>query len=172
MLILLDDVEILIVRVFRMSGDKLAGKNSISYQLLRSSHVKSHWLRLGLVFFALLNVASHLFASPGATAQVTFWLETEVAFYIIIGIIYLLGLRMWYVPALLYSVFNLAAYLISAFVILPGITTTLLVGHIQFAQYGYGRGISMVAWVYLIIAGILAIKYDKGSKLNKLLLES
>jgi hypothetical protein len=150
----------------------LDGKNSITYQLLRSSQVKSHWLRLSLVFFALLNAASHLFASPGATAQVTFWLETEVTFYIIIGIIYLLGFRMWYVPAMLYSVLNLAIYFASAFVILPGITTALLIGHVQFAQYGYGRAISLVSWIYLIVVGMLAIKYDRGSKLNALLLES
>ena len=129
-------------------------------------------MRFSLVFFALLNVASHLFASPGADSQVTFWLETEVAFYSIIGIIYLLGLRVWYIPALLYSILNITIFFISAFVILPGITTQLLVGHIQFAQYGYGRGISLIAWVYLIIFGALALKYDKGSDVNILLARS
>jgi hypothetical protein len=129
-------------------------------------------LRFSLVFFALLNVASHLFASPGADSQVTFWLETEVAFYSIIGIVYLLGLRVWYIPALLYSILNISIFFISAFVILPGITTQLLIGHIQFAQYGYGRGISLIAWLYLIIFGALALKYDKGSDVNVLLARS
>ena len=129
-------------------------------------------MRFSLVFFALLNVASHLFASPGADSQVTFWLETEVAFYSIIGIVYLLGLRVWYMPALLYSILNITIFFISAFVILPGITTQVLVGHIQFAQYGYGRGISLIAWVYLIIFGALALKYDKGSEVNVLLARS
>ena len=139
---------------------------------LNKAYNKIHWLRFSLVFFALLNVASHLFASPGANSQVTFWLETEVAFYSIIGIIYLLGLRVWYIPALLYSILNITIFFISAFVILPGITTQLLVGHIQFAQYGYGRGISLIAWVYLIIFGALALKYDKGSDVNILLARS
>ncbi len=129
-------------------------------------------MRFSLVFFALLNVASHLFASPGADSQVTFWLETEVAFYSIIGIVYLLGLRVWYIPALLYSILNISIFFISAFVILPGITTQLLIGHIQFAQYGYGRGISLIAWLYLIIFGALALKYDKGSDVNVLLARS
>ena len=129
-------------------------------------------MRFSLVFFALLNVASHLFASPGADSQVTFWLETEVAFYSIIGIVYLLGLRVWYMPALLYSILNISIFFISAFVILPGITTQLLIGHIQFAQYGYGRGISLIAWLYLIIFGALALKYDKGSDVNVLLARS
>ena len=139
---------------------------------LNKAYNKIHWLRFSLVFFALLNVASHLFASPGANSQVTFWLETEVAFYSIIGIVYLLGLRVWYIPALLYSILNISIFFISAFVILPGITTQLLIGHIQFAQYGYGRGISLIAWLYLIIFGALALKYDKGSDVNVLLARS
>ncbi len=75
-------------------------------------------------------------------------------------------------PALLYSILNITIFFISAFVILPGITTQVLVGHIQFAQYGYGRGISLIAWVYLIIFGALALKYDKGSEVNVLLARS
>ncbi len=130
---------------------------------------KVHWLRFSLAFFALLNVASHLFASPGANSQVTFWLETEVAFYSIIGVIYLLGLRVWYLPALLYSILNIFIFLVSAFIVLPGITTQLLVGHITFAQYSYGRGISLIAWIYLILFGLLALKYDKGSEINTML---
>ncbi len=128
-----------------------------------------HWLRFSLAFFALLNVASHLFASPGATNAVTFWLETEVAFYSLIGVIYILGLRIWYVPAVLYSILNIFIFFVSAFVIIPGVTTQLLVGHIQFLQYGYGRAISLFAWIYLIILGVVAIRYDKGSELNTML---
>ncbi len=129
-------------------------------------------MRFSLVFFALLNVASHLFASPGPNSQVTFWLETEVAFYLIIGVVYLLGLRMWYMPALLYSVLNIAIFFVSAFIILPGITTGLLAGHIEFAQYSYGRAISLIAWVYLIVFGALALKHDKGSEINTMLARS
>ena len=139
---------------------------------LNKAYNKVHWLRFSLVFFALLNVASHLFASPGPNSQVTFWLETEVAFYLIIGVVYLLGLRMWYMPALLYSVLNIAIFFVSAFIILPGITTGLLAGHIEFAQYSYGRAISLIAWVYLIVFGALALKYDKGSEINTMLTRS
>ena len=130
---------------------------------------KVHWLRFSLAFFALLNVASHLFSSPGANSQITFWLETEVAFYSIISVIYLLGLRVWYLPALLYSILNIFIFLVSAFIVLPGITTQLLVGHIAFAQYSYGRGISLIAWICLILFGLLALKYDKGSEINTML---
>ena len=30
------------------------------------------WLRFSMVFFALLGAASHIFASPGATPEITF----------------------------------------------------------------------------------------------------
>ena len=136
---------------------------------MRSAENKIHWLRFSLAIFALLNVASHLFASPGGTPQITFWLETEVAFYSIIGVIYLLGLRMWYVPAMVYSIINVFIFFVSAFVVIPGVTTQLLLGHIQFLQYSYGRGISLFAWLYLIVFGALAVKFDKGSELNILL---
>ena len=139
---------------------------------LNKAYNKVHWLRFSLVFFALLNVASHLFASPGLNSQVTFWLETEVAFYLIIGVVYLLGLRRWYLPALLYNVLNITIFFVSAFVILPGITPQLLVGHIEFAQFGYGRAVSLIAWVYLIVFGALALKYDKGSEINTMLSRS
>ena len=139
---------------------------------LNKAYNKVHWLRFSLSFFALLNVASHLFSSPGANSQVTFWLETEVAFYSIIGVVYLLGLRIWYLPAVLYSLLNIIIFFLAAFVILPGITTQLLVGHIAFAQYSYGRGVSLVAWLYLIIFGAVAIKYDKGSEINTMLTRS
>ncbi|MHB1766057.1 MAG: hypothetical protein ACYCS1_11180 [Gammaproteobacteria bacterium] len=139
---------------------------------IKSATVKIHWLRFSLAFFALLSVASHLFSAPGGTSQITFWLETEVAFYSIIGVIYLLGLRMWYVPAVLYSVVNAAIFFVSALIAIPGITAQPLVAHIQFFQYGYGSVISLIAWLYLIVFGIVGIKCDKGSKLNDMLMES
>lgn len=126
-------------------------------------------LRFFLAIFALLEVAAHLFASPGATPQITFWLEVEIAVYSIIAIIYLLGLRFYYTPALLFSVFNILIYFISAFAVLPGISTAPLVGHIQFLQYSFGRGVALSNWILLIVLGAAALKYDKGSEINAFL---
>ena len=127
------------------------------------------WLRLSMVFFALLGAASHIFASPGATPEVTFWIETEVVAYVIIGVVYLFGLKMWYVPAILYTVLNLTIFFISAVVVIPGITSGLLIGHMQFAEYSFGRAGSLVSWMYLLVVGIIMLKIDKGSKINDLL---
>ncbi|MCL4383287.1 hypothetical protein M1278_01465 [Candidatus Marsarchaeota archaeon] len=127
---------------------------------------KINLMRFFLAVFALLEVAAHLFASPGSTPAVTFWLQVEIAFYVIIAVVYLFGLRIYYVPALLFSVFNICVFFISAIVVLPGITTTLLIGHIQFLQYSYGRGVSLFNWIFLIILGTFALKYDTGSEIN------
>lgn len=127
------------------------------------------WLRFSMVFFALLGAASHIFASPGATPEITFWIETEVVAYVIIGVVYLFGLKMWYVPAILYTGLNIFIFFISAVAVIPGITSSLLIGHMQFASYSFGRAGSLVSWVYLLIVGIIMLKIDKGSKINDLL---
>lgn len=129
------------------------------------------WLRFTMVALALLDAAAHLFASPGQTPEVTFWLETEVAVYVLVSVIYLLGLRSWYTPAIAYSVLNLVVFFLSAFVRLPGITHSALVGHVQFAKYSFGRGFSLLAWLYLIIVGLVLNRVDRGSGLDRLLRE-
>jgi hypothetical protein len=130
------------------------------------------FLRFSLALAALIAVAAHLYAVPAATSIATMYLDVEVALYILIAIIYILGLKMWYWPALIYSVFNICLFFVSGVVAIPGITQQPLIGHIEFLQYSFGRAGSVTAWLYLIIFGILAIKYDKGSKINEILQES
>lgn len=59
---------------------------------------KLHILRLSLTFFALLDVAAHLFASPGGTPIISYWIDIETASYGLIAVVYLLGLRQYYGP--------------------------------------------------------------------------
>lgn len=130
-------------------------------------------LRLSLVFFSLMDVAAHLFASPGATATVSYWIDIETAVYGLIAVIYLLGLRQYYGPPILFTAYNLVMFFVSGITALPfGITNKPLVGHIEFLQYSFGRGFSLLAWVYLLVVGIYLLKRDTGSKLAKLLQES
>ena len=149
-----------------------AAQSSAAITLVQGPFARLKWLRFSMVVLALLDAAAHLFASPGQTSQVTFWLETEVAAYVLIAVIYLLGLRSWYTPAVAYSVLNLVVFFVSAFVPLPGITHGALVGHIEFGKYSFGRGFSLLAWLYLIFVGALLNRLDKGSKLDALLRES
>ncbi len=125
--------------------------------------------RFSVVVFALLNVAAHLYALPGISPIVTFWLEIEVAAFIVIGIVFLLGLRMWYLPSILFAAFNLVIFLLSGVFALGAINPAPLTGHIEFAQYSFGRAFSLAGWVYLIVAGTILLFKDKGSALNTLL---
>ncbi len=130
-------------------------------------------LRLSLVLFALLDVAAHLFASPGATPIVSYWIDIETATYGLIAVIYLLGLRRYYVPPIIFTAYNLIMYFLSGITALPfGINQTPLAGHLQFLQYSFGRGLSLAAWLYLLIVGLIILRVDRGSRLNELLKDS
>ncbi|MDA8062471.1 MAG: hypothetical protein M0T80_08600 [Actinomycetota bacterium] len=131
-----------------------------------------HWVRFALVLVALVDAAAHIFASPGGTAEVTLWLDGEVVLYVLIAMIYLLGLRMWYLPALAYSALNFVLFFVSGFVAIPGITTSALTGHLAFSQYHFGRGFSVGAWVFLLVVGAVMLRFDRGSRINELLRDS
>ncbi len=130
-------------------------------------------LRLSLVLFALLDVAAHLFSSPGATPIVSYWIDIETATYGLIAVIYLLGLRRYYVPPIIFTAYNLIMYFLSGITALPfGINQAPLAGHLQFLQYSFGRGLSLAAWLYLLIVGLIILRVDRGSRLNELLKDS
>jgi hypothetical protein len=131
-----------------------------------------HWVRFFLVLVALVDAAAHIFAAPAKSPEVTLWLDGEVVLYVLIAMVYLLGLRMWYLPALAYSVLNLVLFFISGFVAIPGISKAALTGHLAFSHYYFGRGFSVGAWIFLLVVGALMLKLDRGSKLNELLRDS
>ncbi len=131
---------------------------------------RTYLLRMSMVFFALLDVAAHIYASPGATPLVSYWIDIETATYGLIAVVYLLGLRRHYLLPILFTIYNLVMYFVSGLVVLPfGIDPAPLVGHVQFLHYSFGRGMSMAAWLYLLVVGIILLKKDPGSKLNQLL---
>ncbi|HBQ95081.1 MAG: hypothetical protein M1294_16745 [Firmicutes bacterium] len=134
------------------------------------SLVKIQRLRLSLAFFALLDVAAHLFAGPSSSKIISYWIDIETASYGLIAVIYLLGLRQFYSPPLWFTAYNMFMYFLSGFISLPfGINPHPLTGHIEFAHYSFGRGFSLIAWVYLLLVGWWMLKHDRGSKLNELL---
>ncbi len=142
----------------------------ISTQIVNPDHKTLDLMRLSLVFFALVDVAAHLFASPGSTPIVSYWIDIETATYGLIAVVYLLGLRRYYLLPILFTGYNMTMYFLSGFFALPlGINKIPLVGHLQFAQYSFGRGFSLLAWLYLLVMGIIALKKDPGSTLNNLL---
>ncbi|MDA8202501.1 MAG: hypothetical protein M0Z49_07050 [Chloroflexi bacterium] len=131
-----------------------------------------HWIRFALVLVALVNAAAHIFASPAKFPDVTVWLDGEVVAYVLIAMVYLLGLRMWYLPAVAYTVLNLVLFFVSGFIVIPGITTAALTGHLAFGDYSFGRGFSLAAWIFLLVVGGAMLRLDPGSRLNELLRDS
>lgn len=143
-----------------------------SLETTETSGRRMHAWRLSLVFFAVLDVAAHLFASPGATPIVSYWIDIETAAYSLIAVIYLLGLRQYYGPPIVFTAYNLFMFFLSGVMALPfGINKAPLAGHVAFLQYSFGRGFSLVAWLYLLIVGIWMLKADPGSPLSALLQE-
>jgi hypothetical protein len=140
-------------------------------QSITGGYSKIKFLRFSLLFFAIIDAAAHLYASPSTYPYVTFWLEIEVSAFIVMSVVFLLGLRIWYLPSIIFTIFNLVLYLISGIVAIPPISPVALTGHIQFADYSFGRAFSLIAWLYIILVGLFALKVDKGSKLNDLLKE-
>lgn len=131
-----------------------------------------HRLRLLLAVFAVIDVAAHIFATPGATPIVSYWIDIETASYSLIAVIYLLGLRMYYVPPILFTAYNMFMFFLSGVVALPfGISQAPLTGHVQFLQYSFGRGMSLIAWLCLLVLGLIMLKLDHGSPLDRLLRE-
>jgi hypothetical protein len=131
-----------------------------------------YWVRFVLVLVALVDAAAHIFASPAKSPEVTLWLDGEVVLYVLIAMVYLLGLRMWCLLALAYSALSLVLFLVSGFAAIPGISKVALTGHLAFSHYYFGRGFSLRAWVFLLVVGAVMLKLDKGSKLNELLRDS
>lgn len=128
-------------------------------------------MRFSLALVAMLVSAAHLFAGFSAeTPQILIWLEIEVVVYIVISIIYLLGLKMWYIFAILFSCLNIILFFTSAIIPIPFISNGVLTGNLAFSQYTFGQAFALSGWIYLIIMTILLNKIDRGSRLNELLL--
>lgn len=154
-----------------MSTSKLSPRATTS--ILSPGHRGLDLARLSMVFFALVDVAAHLYASPGSSPLVSYWIDVETATYGIIGVVYLLGLRRYYLLPILFTLYNMLMYFVSGLVALPfGINPKPLVGHIEFGLYSFGRGMSLAAWIYLLVMGIILLRKDPGSPLNRLLGES
>lgn len=131
-----------------------------------------HWLRFGLAVVALMTAAAHLFALPAPAPLVTLWLDVEISFYVLIAIVYLLGLRRWYLPAIGFTVLNVVGYFGSGLVAIPGIISSPLANHLDIAHYSFGSAISVIGWTVLLVVGTLMLRLDHGSRLNEQLRHS
>lgn len=123
-------------------------------------------VRFSLVVFALLNSAALALGSNSwnTTSFYSLWLGVVFAAFILIAVIYFLGLRMWYGVS-------------TGFLIFSAVVNYLLNpagGPLALSSYTEPSLNLVIAlsWLYLVIVGIAIMRYDKGSKLNELLKQS
>lgn len=148
-----------------------------------------HSLRALVAILALLVAAAHLgyIGSPAPRTAPTsgntlpaapsysgfnaigFWFEVEVIAYTLIAMVYLLGLRSWYLPSVIFNAFNLCIFFISGLVAIPGITSMAFGG--RFFVFSSFSSLAIIAfgWILVFILSLVLFKYDPGSELDKLL---
>ncbi len=146
----------------------LSVKKGLPKELSKGSYSSIKLLRFSLVIFALLNFSAVALGSPNwnVATPYSLWLGLASAIYILVAVIYLLGLRMWYGP-------------VTAVLVISAIT------NYAFDATGGPDALSLsaspnllfndavaVTWLFLVVAGIFAMRYDRGSKLNELLSQS
>ncbi|HUY70194.1 MAG TPA: hypothetical protein VMV00_01335 [Candidatus Baltobacteraceae bacterium] len=124
--------------------------------------------RLSLAIFAVVAAAAHIFSSPSDSMLGQFWFNVEVVVYAVLAAAFILGLRRWYVLAVAFSALNMALFLLAGFAAVPGVTTAPLAANLDFSHYDVSRLFSVLSYVYIILAGLVLMLYDKGSKLEKL----
>ncbi len=130
----------------------------------RGSYSRIKTLRLSLCLAALLSYSAFSLGTDFTTASfINLWFGLASSGYIIIAFIYLLGFRMWYAPT---TLFMIVSALINFAINING------------GPLGVGTATSvfttatMLLWLYLLVVGVVAMRYDRGSKINEMLKQS
>lgn len=141
-------------------------RNDIPKRLIEGRYSIIKIARFTITILALLSFSSVALGSPvwNSATYAGLWYGLVSAGYVIAAMIFLLGLRMWYGP-------SVAFFIISAIVNLSinsgsGLNPLGAAGSINFDD------ILSVFWVYLVVVGLLLMRYDKGSKINDILSQS
>lgn len=123
------------------------------------------FVRFSMVVLALLSYSAlSLGTNFTAATFLNLWYGLIAAGYVIVAIVYLLGLRMWYAPSTLFLIISALINLALNFSGGP-----LGLGPAATLAFAVVVGIF---WLYLVIAGLFMLRYDKGSKINEMLLQS
>ncbi len=123
-------------------------------------------LRFSLAIISLISFSSVALGSPvwSSASYLGLWYGIVSSGYIIVAMIFLLGLRMWYGASvgfsLLSSIINLALDERSGFHPLGTWGATDL------------NNLVALGWIYLVLCGLFMMRYDKGSKINEMLVQS
>lgn len=122
--------------------------------------------RFSMVLLSLLNFSAVALGSPNwnVASPYSLWLGFASAGYIILALIYMLGFRMWYGLSLVFLV--ISAIINYSFDAAGGPDALSSSTNLLF------NNVVAFTWLYLVLMGLVLMRYDKGSKLNSVLQES
>ena len=144
----------------------LSAKSNTPKSWFAGGYSRIKIMRFSLVVLALLDFSAVALGNQiwNYANYLSLWFGLVGAGYIIIAVVYLLGLRMWYGP-------NEIFLLLSAFVNLYLGAGSDMNPLGSLGSHGFNFVLSLT-WVYLVLVGLLMMRYDKGSKINELLSQS
>ncbi len=144
----------------------LEARNDLPKKFITGGYSIIKLARFSMTILALLSFSSVALGSPvwNSASLAGLWYGLIAAGYVVVAVIFLLGIRMWYGGSV-------------AFFIISGIVNYHLAssgGPNPLGAWGTVNfnNIVALAWLYLIIVGLLMMRYDKGSKVNDLLAQS
>jgi hypothetical protein len=125
----------------------------------RGGYSRIKFARLSIALAALLNVSVLMMpTSIGGTSLVNVWFGFVASAYILAAIVFLLGLRIWYLPSVLF-------FIVSAIV-------SLLISSSYFQPAAWAASsdwtmiVAFAAFAYVVVGGLVLMKYDNGSGVN------
>lgn len=140
---------------------------SLPKNWVRGNFSKIKLLRFSMVIISLISFSSVALGSTvwNSASFAGLWYGAISAGYVLTAMIFLLGMRMWYGAG--------EAFFIVSGIINLGINDAGTgFNPLGAAANAYVNSFIAIFWVYLVIVGLLMMRYDKGSKLNDLLQQS
>ena len=144
----------------------LEARNDIPKRLIAGGYSTIKLSRFSMTILALLSFSSVALGSTvwNSASLAGLWYGLVAAGYVVVAVIFLLGFRMWYGG-------SVAFFIVSAIVNLSlnnngGLNPLGASGTVAFNE------MLALIWVYLVVVGLVMMRYDKGSKLNDLLAQS
>ena len=141
----------------------LSSREDIPKKWIQGGYSRIKFARLVTAIVLLLNASIFIISSSfmlGSGISLSTWYIFQGAIYLILSIVFLLGLRMWYGPSLL--------FLLASIIINLAFPTNI----IAILFYQPAATIISLSMLYLALSMIVLMRYDSGSKINEMLRQS
>ncbi len=144
----------------------LEARNNTPKKFIAGSYSAIKIARFSMTVLALLSFSSVALGSPvwNSASILGLWYGLISAGYVVVAFIFLMGLRMWYGGAV--SFFIISALVNFSVDNSGGLNPLGAWGTVNF------NNLVALGWLYLVVVGLILMRYDKGSKVNELLAQS